>query len=59
MCHKQNTCPNFERRTINGVEGTCNNCEYIKSIERTAQVCKTTLAFAILIFIFTTFFMYG
>ena len=37
MCHKQAICPEFERRTINGIKDACSNCEYIKRFERTAR----------------------
>lgn len=58
MCHKRETCPNFERRTINGVPGGCVNCEYIKRIEKTSFMCRIGLVIAIVAFVCTTWVIY-
>lgn len=58
MCYRSTTCPIFERRTINGIKGACNNCEYIKKFERTARWSRIGLIGAIVAFVITTYLIY-
>ena len=58
MCHKQAICPEFERRTINGIKGACSNCEYVKRFARTARWSRVGLVIAIIGFIISTYIVY-
>lgn len=55
MCRKASTCPNFERRTINGVKGTCVDCVYLKTEKRRLWVLRISLIVTFLCFLGTTY----
>ena len=58
MCHKKPVCEKYIARTNKGLEGACDNCEYIKKVERTSYLCKIGLVVAIVIFMLTTCIIY-
>ena len=58
MCHKQAICPEFERRTINGIKDACSNYEYVKRFARTARWSRVGLVIAIIGFIISTYIVY-
>ena len=58
MCYRSTTCPIFERRTINGIKGACNNSEYIKKFELTDRWSRIGLIGAIAAFVITTHLIY-
>ena len=58
MCYKQMICPMFERRTIDGIEDACKNCEYVKRFERTARWSRIGLIGAMIAFVITTYLIY-
>lgn len=58
MCYRKTICPMFERRTINGIKGACQNCEYVRRFERTARYSRVALIGAIVAFVITTYLIY-
>jgi len=55
MCRKASTCPEFERRTINGIKGACDRCEYIKKERKHLFKMRILLLITFIAFIVTTF----
>ena len=48
----------FEHRTVNGIKGACQNCEYVKRFERTARWSRIGLIGAMIAFVITTYLIY-
>ena len=59
MCRKATTCPKFERRTIDGIKGACEDCEYIRKERRKLWALRIILVAGLAIFLCTTSVKFG
>ena len=58
MCRKSAVCPEFERRTLNGIKSACENCEYIKREKKALRRWRIALLLTFLAFVFSTYIIY-
>ena len=59
MCRKSSICPEFERRTKDGIKGACKNCEYIKQERKVLWRWRIGLIITFITFIGSTYAMYN
>ena len=58
MCYKKEVCPLYTQRTLAGIMNACDNCEYIKRIEKNSLYYKIGLGITLVIFLVTTYIIY-
>ena len=59
MCRKSSICPEFERRTKDGIKDACKNCEYIKQERKVLWRWRIGLIITFIAFIGSTYVMYN
>ena len=55
MCRRSKICPRFERRNVNGIDGACKNCEYLKRERRQLKILRVITVITFAVFIATTY----
>lgn len=58
MCRKATLCPEFERRTKEGITSACSNCEYIKQEKKMVRNWRIATGVFFLAFVILTYVIY-
>ena len=59
MCRKASVCPRFERRSKDGIDDACKNCEYLKRERKQLKVLRVATFLTFVAFIATTYFRFS
>lgn len=59
MCDRASICPEFERRTINGIISPCEMCEYLKQEKKKLKKIRIMTICVFIVFLITTYFKYN